>query len=356
MGDFNSLFTPLRVNDIKLRNRFVMAPVPSGYVSKGHPQTGLVEFYQNHSHGPGLIIAGAINVDHETASNNANIPYIKTEEDLNIWKQAVKAVHNNGAKMFGQIWHSGGMSMGLTTPSGIINGKRVGDPMSYIDIQEVINSFVKTSERIKEAGFDGLEIQAAHGSLLHNFLFSSSNNRTDQYGLDNGFLFVKEVLNTCRQAVGMDYPIILRISDFRMDNRSEKIGDTPEKLKRFVDSVTSYVDGFDCSMLDYKVPEYPDKDWNLAKWIKKLSNKVTISTGKMASTVTFDNELASMVKQLTNNKKQIFSDYDKSIFTGNLELINNDIEGGSYDLASFGRPFLIDPDWVVHLERKGGNL
>ena len=102
------LFSRVVLPKMVLKNRIVMAPVPTGFIENRIPTNKNIVFYGERAKSVGLIIAGVINIDHETAPNHEKTPNIHTEQEIDAWKNITDAVHFNNGKIIAQIWHSGG--------------------------------------------------------------------------------------------------------------------------------------------------------------------------------------------------------------------------------------------------------
>jgi NADPH2 dehydrogenase len=159
-------------------------------------------------------------------------------------KSVVESIHENGSRVFIQLSHGGRKSSPenkgrMVAPSAIPFNQEYGVPneMSHDDIKETVSQFSKAAKRSEEAGFDGIELHAAHGYLLHQFLSPLSNRRTDDYGgsLENRLRFLKEVLKAIRDEVGKDYPVIIRVSasDYHPDGLTpEMVGEAVKILQK----------------------------------------------------------------------------------------------------------------------------
>ena len=99
----NILFSKFETSQLSLRNRIVMNPVPTGFVESGVPKPEIAEFYKRRAKNVGLFIIGAINIEHETATNNENIPNISTSRDIEVWKQVTKAIHQEKSKAIAEL-------------------------------------------------------------------------------------------------------------------------------------------------------------------------------------------------------------------------------------------------------------
>lgn len=341
---------------ITLKNRFVMSPVPTGFVEKRTPTNENIKFYGDRARSVGLIIAGAINIDHETAANHERTPII-TKENLLVWQMITEAVHQNNGKIVAQIWHSGGYRSfclnvaRVTTPSGIVSGKRRGDAMTIYEIATIISKFAETAFYAKEAGFDGIEIHGAHGGLIHDFFCSDTNFRTDEYGITNRTLFAEKIIRECRKAVGEFYPLLLRISNFKMYNFNAQLVQSPAEFEKFLLPISDAgVDMFDCSAIHYTDVAFASYDGSLAYWAKKITAKPTINVGCVGACSPFSNDANDIIQELTNHGKLP----DKITGYGDSKLLHSEglcrsMENSDFDLIAVGRPLLWNPDWVNNL-------
>jgi len=341
---------------ITLKNRFVMAPMPTGFVEKRCPTSENKEFYGNRAKSVGLIIAGAINIDHETASNHERTPDI-TKDNLLAWRTITEEVHKNNGKIAAQIWHSGGYrsfcmnGAGATTPSGFVAGKRIGDAMTKAEIKTIISKFAEAAFYIKKAGFDGIEIHGAHGGLIHDFFCSDTNLRSDEYGIANRTLFAEEIIRECRKAVGGSFPLLLRISNFKMYDFSAQLVNSPEEFEDFLLSISAAgVDIFDCSAIHYTDGAFAGYDGSLAYWTKKVTGKPTINVGCVGAYSPFSNDANDIIQELTNHRKlpDKIAGYEEGRLLHSENLCRN-LENGDFDLIAVGRPLLWDSEWVINL-------
>lgn len=346
-------------NKINLKNRFVMAPVPTGFTKNGVPTAGNIQFYGKRAESIGLIIAGAININHPTASNNEKIPNINSQEEITAWTKITDEVHSKNSKIVGQIWHSGGfrklgqanLSSEVTTPSGLFNGEKIGESMTKEEIKNLILKFADAASNVKKAGFDGVEIHGAHGSLIHDFFCDKMNKRTDEYGISNRTLFAEEVIKACRQAVGDSFPIFLRISNFKMYDLNTQLASSPEEFENFILPLSNAgVDIFDCSALCFTDTAFKGFNGSLAYWTKKITNKPTINVGSIGSNKPFLSDLSEIINKIVNNPG--FSNNDSSSkqpIIYNMESLNNSLKNNDFDLIALGRPFLLDAEWINKL-------
>jgi 2,4-dienoyl-CoA reductase-like NADH-dependent reductase (Old Yellow Enzyme family) len=194
-----SLFTPLQVGDLTLRNRIVMAPLTRSRSGVERTPDALVARYYAQRASAGLILSEATSVT-PLGVGYADTPGIWSDEQVEGWKLTTAAVHEAGGLIFMQLWHVGRISdpaflngQPPVAPSAVaakgdvslLRPKRpfpVPRPLSISEIAEVVEAYRKGAENAKRAGFDGVELHGANGYLLDQFLQDQSNLRTDAYG------------------------------------------------------------------------------------------------------------------------------------------------------------------------------
>lgn len=200
------LFSPLKVGALTLPNRVFMAPLTRlRSIEPGDIPTPLMAEYYRQRASAGLIITEATQISFQ-AKGYAGAPGLHTQEQLNAWKKITQAVHDEGGHIAVQLWHVGRIShhslqpgqQAPVAPSAIAadtrttvrdeTGAWVRVPCSTPraleteEIPGIINDFRQATANAREAGFDYIELHAAHGYLLHQFMSPASNQRTDQYG------------------------------------------------------------------------------------------------------------------------------------------------------------------------------
>ena len=158
--------------------------------------------------------------------------------------------------------------------------------MSQREIDSVIDAFARGAEDAKRLGFDGAEIHGAHGYLVDQFFWDKLNQRTDGYGgtMRNRARFAAEIVAEARRRVGSDFPILMRISQWKLQDYGAKVATTPQELQDWVEPlVDAGVDVIDCSQRRYWQPEFAGSTLNLAGWVKKISGKPTIAVGSVGT-------------------------------------------------------------------------
>ena len=345
MSNVDLLFKPFEYGPLKVPNRIVMAPMTRSFSPGNVPGDDVVEYYRRRAAGGvGLIITEGTCVGHKAANGYANVPFIYGEKALAGWKKVVDAVHAEGGKIVPQLWHVGsvrrpGMEPDPAVPgygpSGMAApGKKTGHEMTVDDIKEVIGAFAQAAKDAKAIGFDGIEIHGAHGYLLDQFLWEGTNQRSDQYGgsLANRSRFTIELIKAVRVAVGPDFPIILRWSQWKQQDYTARLVETPEELEAFLLPLRDAgVDIFHCSTRRFWEPEFEGSDLNLAGWTKKLTGKPTITVGSVGLNTDF---------LPTEGKK--FSDAKPA----SLENLRQRLHADEFDLVAVGRVLITNPDWA----------
>lgn len=233
------LFSPLKLRDLKLRNRIVISPMLMYQANNGYP----TDFHLGHygqfaSGGAGLVFVESTKIDPRGCS---------TPRDLGLWKDDFvphfrrirELIHVGGAAAGIQIAHSGrkarcqvpwegrmplasapnvenGGEWELIAPSAIPHDEKFATPrkMTHADIEEVLEMWAAAARRANEAGFDVLELHSAHGYLMHQFLSARSNQRDDEYGgsMENRMRFPLQVVDAVRNEWPEHKPLFVRVS------------------------------------------------------------------------------------------------------------------------------------------------
>ncbi len=227
--NMKSVFEKTNLGRIEINNRFVRSATAeltadmSGYVTEK-----VLNLYSQLSQGDiGLIITGLTEVIADTASYT----FMKICDDSYIegQKELTSVVHNNNGKIISQLVHIGSQVIGMPdykpfTPSGInVDGAKFkSKAMTVEDISFVVNAFGNAALRAKAAGFDGVQVHAAHGYLVSQFLTPFFNKRKDKYGgdIENRARILTEIIENIKTKCGESFPILIKInaSDFLYEN------------------------------------------------------------------------------------------------------------------------------------------
>lgn len=192
------LLTPTELGAIELRNRVVMAPLTRNRTPERVPTDLQVEYYRQRA-GAGLIVTEATVVSPDAVGYDAT-PGIWSDEQVEAWKRVTDAVHEEGGKIVVQLWHTGRVSHELffdgTPPvsasarradAQVFAGGEMREPsvpraLATDELPGIVEDFAQAARNAQRAGFDGVEVHAANGYLLEQFLAASVNDRGDQYG------------------------------------------------------------------------------------------------------------------------------------------------------------------------------
>jgi 2,4-dienoyl-CoA reductase-like NADH-dependent reductase (Old Yellow Enzyme family) len=348
-----ALFAPFDCGGLHLPNRFVMAPM-TRWMSPGQtPGPEVAAYYRRRAeHGVALIITEGTNVDHPVASQSLRIPAFFGPA-LESWKRIVGEVHEAGGKIVPQIWHVGAMrnpkgdapnpALQSATPSGLYkpNGKQIAEPLELQEIRTIIDAFRRAAADARQLGFDGVEVHGAHGYIVDQFLWGALNLRDDDYGGGDveRTRFAVELIAAMRAEVGEGFPIILRISQWKQQDYTARLAETPERLAEIFKPIADAgVDIFHCSQRRYWEPEFPGSHLNFAGWIKRLLGKPVITVGSVGLN-------GAMSTQVVGREAEVSTD---------LEPLAQGVADGDYDLVAVGRALLSDPAWVEKV--RGGRL
>ncbi len=222
------LFTPYNLKGHRLRNRIVMAPLTRNRAIHGSdvPQQLNAEYYAQRANDAGLIISEATQIS-PTAKGYAWTPGIYSQEQINGWQLVTDAVHAQGGIIYAQLWHVGRISHPTLQPGGelpvapsaiaplkqrtfIESGTftEIGTPraLKLEEITNIIDDYRKATRNAINAGFDGVEIHAANGYLIQQFLSDYTNQRNDIYGgsIENRIRFALEVAKSVAAEIGAD--------------------------------------------------------------------------------------------------------------------------------------------------------
>ena len=350
---YQTLFTPIQIGKLTLKNRFAMAPMgPLGLGDSegGWNQRGIDYYTRRAQGGTGLIITGVTFSDCEVETQSMpNCPnstynpvhFVRTSREM------TERVHAYGAKIFLQM--SGGFGR-VTIPTNLGEFPPVAPspiPHRWLDktcreltrdeIHKIIESFGKGAFNAKRAGFDGVEIHAVHeGYLIDQFAIAFFNHRTDEYGgsLENRLRFAKEIREEIAKTCGWDFPVAVRFSpksmlkDWRKgalpnEEFEEKGRDLEEGLQ-----TAKLLEAYGYDALDVDVGCYDAWWWN--------HPPMYMEKGPYR-------KYAKLVKEIV--KVPVF-------MAGRMdtpEMAESCVKDGTCDVISLGRPLLADPDYVKKL-------
>lgn len=343
-----TLFDPITLGDITLANRIVMAPLTRNRSPRSVPNDLNVLYYQQRA-SAGLIITEGAPISQQ-GQGYANVPGLYEAEQLAGWKRVTDAVHQAGGRIFVQIWHVGRISHTSLQPNG---GKPVAPSAitakskTYLVNPDGTGGFVPTSEpraletdeiasivadyaraarnAVEVAGFDGVEIHAANGYLIDQFLRSGSNQRSDQYGgsIENRARFLLEVVDATTRAIG-GAKVGIRLSPVTpandiFDSDPQPLFDyVVERLSPYGLAYLHIIEGWTGAERDYNQGPAPF-DYARLKQIYRGAGG--------------------------NGAWMVNNGYD-------LAMGEAAVASGAADLVAYGRPFIANPDLVRRLKEK----
>jgi NADPH2 dehydrogenase len=318
----SKLFSSIKIKDMELSNRIVMAPMcmystdDSGMVKEWH----LIHYATRAIGGVGLIILEATAVE-KRGRISANDLGIWEDEHIEGLKKIVDGCRMHGSKIGIQLAHAGRKcevkDEDIIAPSSAAFDENYKTPkeMDKEDIKTVIKAFGVAAARVKKAGFDAIELHAAHGYLINQFLSPLINKREDEYGgsLENRTRFLKEIIVEVRQVWGHEKPLIVRIS--AEEFLSE--GNHPEDLSKVINLVKdSGVDIAHVSsggVVPANINAYPGYQISYAETIKHNTGLTVIGGGLISN--------GELAEEIVQNKRA--------------------------DLVFLGRELLRNPYWAL---------
>ena len=331
------LNTPLTVGDFEIKNRLVMAPLTRARSGESRvPNDLMVEYYQQRANA-GLILTEATVIGSKTVGY-ADTPGLWSQEQAQAWNKIIEAVHAQGSKIVVQLWHVGRIShsellpnnMPPQAPSAIRANAKTFNSKGLVDVSEpkaleideikaLIKNYAEATLNAQKAGFDMIEVHAANGYLIDQFLRDKTNHRTDQYGgvIENRARFLLEVIDEIIKI----YPANLigcRISPASTFNDIED--SDPQSLYSYV-----------VSELGKRKIAYLHIIEGQTGGPRDANPKVNFA------------ELKKLFKANGGLNIMANNGYNKT-------MAENAIEKNEADLIAFGVPFLANPDLVKRLE------
>lgn len=283
---YERLFSKGRIGKLELKNRIVMPAMGTSFAAyTGEASDEIIRYYEERAKGGcGLIITEITRIDDETGVGMSNQLSVTSGKHIPRLVKLADAIHRHDSKIFIQLHHPGRQTYGR-----LLNGKQIVAPspiackvigempreLTTAECEALVKKFVTGAVIAKTAGIDGVEIHAAHGYLINQFISPYTNKRTDKYGGNffNRMRFVTEIIQGIRFACGKDFPISVRISANEFIEGGLTLEDSV-KIARYLESLG--IDAINVSCGTYEsghtiiepacIPEGWKKD--LAKTIK----------------------------------------------------------------------------------------
>jgi N-ethylmaleimide reductase len=337
-----ALFAPLKLGAIQLKHRVVMAPLTRSRSVQPDSVPGALmrEYYEQRASDGGLIITEATNIS-LTSRGWLGAPGLYSNEQVRGWKPIVAGVKAKGGHMFAQVWHTGrsshtAMTGGAVPASASVNPEYwqnrnhlVSVPggwvqpsphreLSLAEIAMIVEDYRRAAERAMEAGFEGVELHAANGYLVDQFLQNGSNHRTDEYGgsIENRARFLSEIVTALVSVSGAE-----RVS-VRLGPNGTWNGMSDSDPKALFSRVVEHLNQFGLAYLHLIEPRIAGSDIVYAKqgavaaeWLRPIFK------GKLIAAGGFEPDTA-----------------EKAVASGTL------------DAVAFGRYFVSNPDLPCRLK------
>jgi len=343
----DALFTPFRHKTLSLANRIVMAPMTRSHSPGGVPTADVASYYRRRAAADvGLIVSEGTGVNRPASLNDPNVPRFHGEAELAGWQQVIDEVHEVGGVMAPQLWHVGNVRTRheswtppgpYDSPSGLSRpGKSFGQPMADHEVADAIAAFAQAAADAKRLGFEAVELHGAHGYLIDQFFWEGTNERADPYGgpsLVDRSQFAAAILRAVRHAVGPDYPVIIRLSQWKQQDYAVRMANSPDEMAAWLGALADAgADILHCSQRRFWEPEFEEdgSDLNFAGWAKKLTGLPTITVGSVGLSGEF-----------------IASFGGEGSEPAALDELMRRFDRGDFDLVGVGRALLQDPHWAT---------
>ncbi|MDC7707025.1 alkene reductase [Vogesella indigofera] len=329
----STLFTPTELGRLTLKNRIVMAPLTRSRAPGNLPNELMAHYYRLRAEA-GLIITEGTSPS-PNGLGYARIPGLFNAEQVQGWRRVTDGVHQAGGKIFVQLMHTGRVSHPANMPAGAsvlapspiaVPGEMWTDSdgmqphpvpreMSEADIAHSIAEYAASAELAIAAGFDGVELHAANGYLIDQFLNTAANQRTDRWGgsVENRIRFAVEVARATVAVIGAGR-VGMRISPYGVFNAQVPDAEMDDVYLRLIDELNAlgllYIHVVDHSAMG--APEVSP-------------------------------ELKARLRAAFNGQYILSSGYD-------VARAEADLDAQRGDLVAFGRPFISNPDLVAKLK------
>jgi len=307
----------------------------------------------------GLAITEGVAIEHRTAVDHPGIPRMHGDKSLAGWRTVVEAVHAVGGVIFPQLWHQGVMwnvENSAPYPSVPMRPSGVWGPldgtisipeaarsqalaecraMTESEIQDVIDAYARSARYARDLDFDGIAIHGAHGYLIDTFLWGITNRRKDRWGggIRARTEFGCEVVKSIRREIGNERPVLLRFSQFKMQDYKAMLAHSPDELADVLQPLADAgVDIFDASQRFFDTPAFPNSPLNLAGWAKKLTGKLSMTVGGVGLGKGRGSPQHIDASQGSDN---------------NLDQVLSRFLAHEFDLVAVGRSILNDPHWFL---------
>nr|WP_267648221.1 NADH:flavin oxidoreductase [Halolamina litorea] len=301
MADTVTLFDTTTLNELSLENRIGLAPMTRvSATDDGRATELMAQYYRRFAEGgfSFLVTEGAY-PDEVYSQGYLNQPGLATDEHVESWRQVTEAVHDAGIPILAQLMHAGAQTQGnphvdgeqAIAPSSVQpNGKKAESfggsgefptpkAATVDELTEIRESFVSSAKNARSAGFDGAEVHAANGYLLHEFLSADFNQRDDEYGGTpaNRVRFPREVVAAVEEATPDDFVVGVRVSQTAVSDEEYRWPEGEEAAAVFFEQFSAAgVDYIHVTEPDATTPAFGDKGPTLAEAAAEYSTDDTV--------------------------------------------------------------------------------
>ena len=220
------IFTPCAIGSLVLPNRIIRSATFEGMADKnGFITNEYIQFYDHLSRQKtGAIICGFSYISQEGKAMQPGQAGVNSSDKIPLLKQLTETVHGNGSRIIMQIAHTGRQTLQKVTGQKTVSSSSVRskyfnqkpETLSITQIENIVEKFGDSALYCKQAGFDGVQLHAAHGYLVHQFITPAINKRKDKYGINKtkkiGIRFLQEIIENIRKKCGNDFPLLIKIS------------------------------------------------------------------------------------------------------------------------------------------------
>lgn len=337
---YEKLLSPMKIGGVEIKNRTVMTAMGCSLASlNGTPSDEIIAYYVERAEGGvGLIINEVTRIDDETGVTEIRQLCLTKDENVPAFRKLTDAVHEAGARIFCQLHHPGRQT--YTAFTGIDAVVSASDqpcglcqqPTRALTTEEVhamVKKYIQGAVRAKAAGYDGIELHAAHGYLIEQFLSPYTNHRTDEYGgsMENRMRMLTEIIDGIHGECGRDYPISVRIT---VDECLEECGIPAKGLK--TDETIEM-----CKILEKKGIDVLNVSVGMYETVNTVVEPNSFDEG-------WRSHLVKAVKEKVSIPVMGNAVIRHPQFAEKL------LEEGCQDFISMGRTFLADPAWVKKVE------
>ena len=339
------LFTPFTLNRLALPNRWVMPAMQRGMCVGGAPTAELAAYYRRRAEGGvPLIIGESGAIDHPSSTVQPTSAHINAST-RDGWARCVSEVGEAGGAMLLQLWHEGALRTDgqALSPSGLAHpGRTSGRAATLAELAEIRDGFVRSALIAREVGAAGVEVHAAHGYFLDQFLWHGTNVRSDGYGgpdVAHRARFPAEIVAAIRAACGPDFVITLRFSQWKEADYGARVAATPDELATLAVLLREAgVDALHCSNRRFWLGEWDGDSRNLAGWTRVVSGLPTITVGSVG----LDTDVMTVFMEGVDPGARVAEA---------IEELEQRLAAGEFDLVAVGRALIGDPDFVRKVEQ-----